>query len=248
MIIDVDRLRGFLDCMHAEADERDKRTKQISDIVKAARDAGYDGKAVRKVFVRERMDEAERVKQDGLLEAYEGALGAKGRALKAIESGAAVGASAAANGVHRATLSRARSVAKQTSNATPHDPETGEVINPVATQLRNQIPTSTDPERLRREVERLEHADASDGEARAPQESCSLVILASDSVAPNPVVGAEPVVPTGNEGRAGERDTPQEIFAKNANISDTRGEAPANPDGLDIPIFLRSKTEQVRVG
>jgi uncharacterized protein (UPF0335 family) len=129
--IDAERLRGFLDCMHDEADERDKRSAQISAIVKAAKEAGYDTKAVRKVFVRERMDEAERTKQDDLLETYEGALGGKGRALRAIEAGVPVGEACEANGVHRATVARARHgnphVANETSNATPHDPETGEI-------------------------------------------------------------------------------------------------------------------------
>lgn len=136
MKIDAERLRGFLDCMHDEADERDKRSAQIGAIVKAAKEAGYDTKAVRKVFVRERMDAAERTKQDDLLETYEGALGGKGRALRAIEVGVRVGEACAANGVHRATVARARRcephVAKQVSNATPdHDPETGEIVRPM---------------------------------------------------------------------------------------------------------------------
>jgi uncharacterized protein (UPF0335 family) len=140
MRIDAERLRGFLDCMHAEADERDKRSAQIREIVKAAKEAGFDTKAVRKVFARERMDEGERARQDDLLETYEGALGPKGSALRAIEAGVPVGEAAAANGVHRATLARARSrntdvakqpsiatVANEPSIATPHDPETGEI-------------------------------------------------------------------------------------------------------------------------
>ncbi len=131
MKIDAERLRGFLDCMHDEADERDKRSAQIRAIVKAAKEVGYDTKAIRKVFTRERMDEAERAKQDDLLETYEGALGSKGRALRAISEGVPVGEAAKANGVHRATLARSRNrntdVANEPSNATPHDPETGEI-------------------------------------------------------------------------------------------------------------------------
>jgi len=62
--INADMLRGILDCMHAEADERDKHSAQIRSIVAAAKDAGFDTKAVRKVFVRERMDDADRAYQD----------------------------------------------------------------------------------------------------------------------------------------------------------------------------------------
>lgn len=131
MRIDAERLRGFLDCMHEEADERDKRTAQISQIVKAAKEAGFDTKAVRKVFARERMDEGERARQDDLLETYEGALGGKGRALQAIREGMPVGEAAEKYDVHRATLARARHVANGPSNATtpPHDPTTGEITD-----------------------------------------------------------------------------------------------------------------------
>lgn len=132
-MIDATALKGILECMHSEADERDKHSAQIRDIVKAAKEKGFDGKALRKVFVRQRMNEQERTKQDDLLEAYEHALGAKGRALAAIAGGAKVGEAAAANGVHRATVARARNVAKQVSIATPnHDPETGEIAGPSA--------------------------------------------------------------------------------------------------------------------
>lgn len=131
MRIDANRLRGFLDCMHDEADERDKVSVRIREIVKAAKDAGFDTKAVRKVFVRERMDQSERAKQDDLLETYEASLGPKGSALRAIEAGAPVGQAAKDNNVHRATLARSRHVAKQASNATPaHDAD--EVITETA--------------------------------------------------------------------------------------------------------------------
>lgn len=118
MRIDAGRLRAFLDCMHLEADQRDKHSAQIREIVKAAKDAGYDPKAVRKVFVRERMDDAERAKQDDLLESYEGALGPKGAALRAIEQGATLDEAAAATGLGRATVARARAVSRKVSNDT----------------------------------------------------------------------------------------------------------------------------------
>jgi uncharacterized protein (UPF0335 family) len=145
MKIDAERLRGILDCMHDEADERDTRSAQIRDIVKAAKEAGYDTKAVRKVFTRERMDEAERSKQDDLLETYEGALGGKGRALQAISEGVPVGEACAANGVHRATVARARHVANGASNATPpHDSETGEIIEEITVEANNDGPYDHD--------------------------------------------------------------------------------------------------------
>lgn len=135
MKINAERLRGFLDCMHDEADERDKRSAQIRAIVKAAKEVGYDTKAIRKVFVRERMDEGERQKQDDLLDLYEGALGGKGRALQAIEDGATLDEAAEIGRVHRATVARAKAVAKQASNATlAHNPKTGEITDSRAAE------------------------------------------------------------------------------------------------------------------
>lgn len=131
--IDPVKLRAHLDAMHAEADARDLRSEAIRKIVGVARMDGLDGKALRKVFVRERMEPEKRQKDDDTLALYEGALGAKGRALRAIEAGQPVGEAAETNGVHRATLARARDVAKQPSIATPpHNPETGEISDAEA--------------------------------------------------------------------------------------------------------------------
>jgi uncharacterized protein (UPF0335 family) len=128
MNVDANKLKAYLDSMDDEADARDKHSAQIRDIVKRAKGDGFDTKALRKVHVRRRMDASVRQRDDDLLDIYEHALGAKGAALRAIEAGASVGEAATANGVHRATLARARNVAKQVSNATPpHDPETGEI-------------------------------------------------------------------------------------------------------------------------
>ena len=148
MRIDGTTLRGILDCMHDEADERDKRSGAIRDIVKAAKNKGFDGKALRKVFARERMNAADRAEQDGLVESYEAALGGKGRALRAIADGAAVGEAAKANGVHRATLARARHVAKQAENATPdHDPETGEISETAVSDQPGDDTRTPEPSR-----------------------------------------------------------------------------------------------------
>lgn len=129
MRIDPVAPRAYLDSMHVEADARDRHSDNIRKILKSAKEGHQlDGKTVRKIFVRERMEPEKRQREDDLLEAYQDGLGAKGAALRAIEAGATVEEAAKANGVHRATLARARHVAKHPSNATPaHDPDTGEV-------------------------------------------------------------------------------------------------------------------------
>lgn len=133
MKIDATKLREYLNTMHGHADARDVQSESIRKVIQTAKTDGFDGKALRKVFVRERMDPEQRQKDDDTLAIYEAALGAKGRALRAIEAGAGVEEAAKANGLHRATVSRARNVAKQPENATPaHDADTGEIIEETA--------------------------------------------------------------------------------------------------------------------
>jgi uncharacterized protein (UPF0335 family) len=150
MKIDPAALRTFLDAMHAHADIRDQRTKSIAGVVTDARAKGIDGKALRKVFVRERMEPEKRQREDDTLRAYEDALGGKGRALRAIANGATLDEAAEIGGVHRATVARASAVAKQASNATPpHDPETGEIAE-YGEEVGVNTPRHTPGSRARR--------------------------------------------------------------------------------------------------
>jgi hypothetical protein len=64
------------------------------------------------------MDPAKLAEDDTLIELYEAALGPVGKAMKAVREGATLDAAAEANGVHRATVARARAVAKSSENAT----------------------------------------------------------------------------------------------------------------------------------
>src|SRR5260370_26323430 len=97
------KLRAFLDAMHEHADIRDARTKSIGGVVSDARKQGFDSKALRKVFVRERMAPEKRQKEDETLSLYETALGAKGAALQAIEAGEPAGEAAQAHPLPMAT-------------------------------------------------------------------------------------------------------------------------------------------------
>ena len=134
MKIDAVKLREYLNTMHGHADARDLQNESIRKVIQVAKGDGFDGKALRKVFARERMEPEQRQRDDDTVALYEGALGAKGRALRAIADGVPVGEAAKANGVHRATVARARRVAKQGENATcAHDPDTGEITENGAT-------------------------------------------------------------------------------------------------------------------
>src|SRR5260370_15119444 len=101
------KLRAFLDATHEHADIRDARTKRIGGVVTDARKQGFDGNALRKGFVRERMQPEKLQREDETLSIHEAALGSKGAALRAIETGELVAAAAKANGVLRATPVRA---------------------------------------------------------------------------------------------------------------------------------------------
>src|SRR5260370_37974113 len=100
------KLRAFLDAMHEHADIRDARTKSIGGVVSDARKQGFDSKALRKVFVRERMAPEKRQKEDETLSLYETALGAKGAALQAIEAGGAGRGASQSTGTPTATPGR----------------------------------------------------------------------------------------------------------------------------------------------
>jgi len=128
-------LKSIVDRVNRLMDERDALTADIRDIYAEAKGRGYIPKALRKVVARMRMDPATLAEDDALLETYEAALGRVGKAMRAVREGATLDEAAEKNGVHRATLARARAVAKQGENATvanhgenaTHDPTTGEV-------------------------------------------------------------------------------------------------------------------------
>lgn len=112
------RLKSLAERIGRLMDERDGISSDIRDIYTEAKSAGYIPKALRKVIARLRMDPAKLAEDDTLVELYEAALGPVGKAMKAVREGATLDAAAEANGVHRATVARARAVAKSTENAT----------------------------------------------------------------------------------------------------------------------------------
>lgn len=112
------RLKSIADRINRLMDERDGIASDIRDVYVEAKSAGYIPKALRKAIARMRMDPDKLAEDDSLLDLYEAALGRVGAAMQAVREGATVEAAAKANGIDRATLARARAVAKQRENAT----------------------------------------------------------------------------------------------------------------------------------
>jgi uncharacterized protein (UPF0335 family) len=133
------RLKSIAERINRLMDERDGIGADIRDIYAEAKGVGYIPKALRKVIARLRMDPAKLAEDDTLVEIYEAALGPVGKAMQAVREGATLDDAAKANGVHRATVARARAVAKSSENATvanheeiaTHDPDTGEIETPA---------------------------------------------------------------------------------------------------------------------
>lgn len=133
------RLKSIADRINRLMDERDGIASDIRDLYAEAKSDGYIPKALRKAIARMRMDADKLAEEDDLLELYEAALGRVGKAMAAVRAGATLDEAAKANGIDRATLARARAVAKQRENATaakadenatpPHDAETGELVD-----------------------------------------------------------------------------------------------------------------------
>lgn len=119
--VSVTRLKSLSERINRLMDERDAIGSDIRDIYAEAKSNGFIPKALRKAIARLRMDPDKRQEEDLLLDTYEHALGAVGKAMRAVREGATLDDAAEANGIHRATLARARAVAKQSENATPRE-------------------------------------------------------------------------------------------------------------------------------
>ena len=109
--------------------EREDISDAIRDIYSEAKGVGYIPKALRKVVARMRANQADLAEEETLIELYEAALGRVGKAMAAVRAGATLDDAAEANGIDRATLARARAVAKQSENATVAKPT--EIATPV---------------------------------------------------------------------------------------------------------------------
>jgi uncharacterized protein (UPF0335 family) len=123
------RLKSLVERINRLMDERDGIASDIRDIYSEAKGVGYIPKALRKVVARMRADEAALAEEETLIELYEAALGRVGKAMAAVRAGATLDDAAEANGIDRATLARARAVAKQSENATVAKPT--EIATPV---------------------------------------------------------------------------------------------------------------------
>jgi uncharacterized protein (UPF0335 family) len=116
------KLKSLVERIERLMDERDGIASDIRDIYSEAKGVGYIPKALRKVVARMRADEAALAEEETLIELYEAALGRVGKAMAAVRAGATLDDAAEANGIDRATLARARAVAKQSENATVAKP------------------------------------------------------------------------------------------------------------------------------
>ncbi|MFZ5783966.1 MAG: GapR family DNA-binding domain-containing protein [Pseudomonadota bacterium] len=205
MRINAAKLRAYLDTMHGHADARDMQSESIRRVVLNAKKDGFDTKALRKVFVRERMDPEKRQTEDDILTAYENALGGKWRAIQAIEQGATLDQAAEIGGVHRATVARAKSVAKQASDATPaYDAVTGEITEtasepPPSPASEFGVGAGTAPECPR----------ALDGGACTRQWPESEASLVGEAEAPTPISPQAPAASSTVTARAPDEVSPR---------------------------------------
>jgi uncharacterized protein (UPF0335 family) len=69
------RLKQFIENIERSEEEKKEITKQISDIYKEAKTAGFDTAIMKKIVALRRMDNAELQEQEYLLETYKEALG-----------------------------------------------------------------------------------------------------------------------------------------------------------------------------
>ncbi len=75
MQIDKGRLESFIQRIERLNEEKDNITADIKEVYAEAKSSGYDDKIMRKIIAERKKDEADRLEEAMLLEAYKNALG-----------------------------------------------------------------------------------------------------------------------------------------------------------------------------
>ena len=75
MQIDKGRLESFITRIERLNEEKDNITADIKEVYAEAKSSGYDDKIMRKIIAERKKDEADRIEEQMLLEAYKNALG-----------------------------------------------------------------------------------------------------------------------------------------------------------------------------
>ena len=75
MQIDKGRLESFIQRIERLNEEKDTITADIKEVYAEAKSSGYDDKIMRKIIAERKKDEADRIEEQMLLEAYKNALG-----------------------------------------------------------------------------------------------------------------------------------------------------------------------------
>lgn len=133
----TDQLKSIAERIGHLMDERDGLGADIRDIYSEAKSSGYVPKVLRKAIARLRMDAGKRDEEDAILQLYEDALGAVGRAVAAVLAGSTWKEAGEEHGVPRASLARAVKVSNRRSDtkisdAAPEGCEDGVSVSPVA--------------------------------------------------------------------------------------------------------------------
>jgi len=75
MQIDKGQLESFIQRIERLNEEKDNITADIKEVYAEAKSSGYDDKIMRKIIAERKKDEADRIEEQMLLEAYKNALG-----------------------------------------------------------------------------------------------------------------------------------------------------------------------------
>ena len=75
MQIDKGRIESFILRIERLNEEKDNITADIKEVYAEAKASGYDDKIMRKIIAERKKDEADRIEEQMLLEAYRNALG-----------------------------------------------------------------------------------------------------------------------------------------------------------------------------
>ena len=205
--VNADRLKSFIERIEKLEEERKAIGGDVKDVYSEAKGVGYDVGTMRKIVTLRAKDAADRAEAETLLDVYRHALGMDTVGTVTVQA-APVDEEDLEARAGRIVMEVDRCMVLVENGRPPSIEFIRNLIGcslGKASKLRGLVQSRISRENDRtREMKSPKPEDGDDGIT----ESRSSVIAASDSGAPNPVEGTEPVVPTGNEGTPGERDTP----------------------------------------
>lgn len=246
--IHAGRLKSFIERIERLNEEKKAIQSDVKDVYSEAKGVGYDVATMRKVISLRAMDPADRAEQETLLDVYMHALEQPDRIDARLAAGESQRSIAAAEGVSKSTVQRrgpkVQGAPQSSEMDHPHS-ETGEregASQPEGADTPASPPLP-DPEREARSGTTIFAESANNESCGEPVSAVGATANARASDSSTAPLRPHDTVPCSLPQKLLGTFAAPATCAENAQVGDTRGEARPDPDGLDIPSFLRARAE-----